>query len=173
MPDMEKARAALDAFREIIEATPPHAAHARVAPDAWTPAEIVGHLIDSAANNHQRFVRLRFGDLRDFPGYDAEPWVAAQGYDACDFAVLAALWADLNALLLHLAATTPASALENAWIRAEDRPTLGFLIDDYYDHLLLHVEHYRTRLAEIAARSGAEGTASRGGAPCLSPRMPV
>jgi hypothetical protein len=29
----------------------------RPAPERWTKKEVVGHLIDSASNNHQRFVR--------------------------------------------------------------------------------------------------------------------
>ncbi|MEF2229290.1 MAG: DinB family protein [Pseudodesulfovibrio sp.] len=75
MFDTKKAETALADFRRLLDATPAEAAHVRIAPDAWTLAEIVGHLIDSAGNNHQRFVRLRFGDLAGFPAYDTEPWV--------------------------------------------------------------------------------------------------
>ncbi len=39
-------------------------------PDDWSPAEVLGHLIDSAANNHQRFVRAQFTDDLVFPGYE-------------------------------------------------------------------------------------------------------
>ena len=31
------------------------------APGRWAKKEVVGHLIDSAANNHQRFVRAQEG----------------------------------------------------------------------------------------------------------------
>ena len=37
-------------------------------PDDWSPAEVLGHLIDSAANNHQRFVRAQFTDDLVFSG---------------------------------------------------------------------------------------------------------
>jgi len=40
----------------------------------------VGHLIDSASHNHQRFVRAQFQDSLVFPGYDPNAWVAAQHY---------------------------------------------------------------------------------------------
>jgi hypothetical protein len=45
----------------------------------WTRKQLLGHLIDSASNNYQRFVRLQQGNLVGFPGYDQEFWVAAAG----------------------------------------------------------------------------------------------
>ena len=44
----------------------------RPRPDKWSPREIVGHLIDSASNNHQRFVRAQFQDDLTFTGYDQD-----------------------------------------------------------------------------------------------------
>jgi hypothetical protein len=38
----------------------------------WSAREVIGHLIDSAANNHQRFVRAQFRDDLVFPGYEQE-----------------------------------------------------------------------------------------------------
>src|SRR6185369_11177657 len=49
-------------------------------PDDWSPAEVLGHLIDSAANNHQRFVRAQFTDDLVFSGYEQERWVSSQKY---------------------------------------------------------------------------------------------
>jgi hypothetical protein len=138
---------------ELILRTPQHCVHVRIDFDAWTLAEIVGHLIDSAANNHQRFVRLRFGHLDDFPGYDAEPWVAAQGYDTLDFSMLCALWSNYNSLLLNLASSTQDEALGNSWRSGDTSLTLAALIEDYYAHMKLHVDQYEQRLEAIAIRS--------------------
>ncbi|MCA1946234.1 MAG: DinB family protein [Desulfovibrio sp.] len=141
-------------MQALLDSTPLAAAHVRVAADAWTLGEIVGHLIDSASNNHQRFARLRLGNLDGFPGYKAEAWVLAQDYAACDFPMLAGLWTQYNALLLHLAATTPAAALGHVWRRPDHAGgplTLEFLVADYYDHLRLHCQHYGDRLAEVLA----------------------
>jgi hypothetical protein len=33
------------------------------APDKWSKKEILGHLIDSAANNHQRFIRAQYENI--------------------------------------------------------------------------------------------------------------
>ncbi len=149
MINMERARSVVADFQTLLDATPPEAAHVRPEAEAWTLSEIVGHLIDSASNNHQRFVRLRFGDLQGFPAYEPEPWVQAQQYDGCDFAMLKTLWSSYNALLLHLAACTPQQAKPNAWHRVSDSLTLEFIVADYYEHLQLHVEHYARRLAEV------------------------
>lgn len=151
MVDLREAGHAVRNFEELLERTPEKASHRRVSPEAWTLAEIVGHLIDSAANNHQRFVRLRLGNLEGFPGYDTEAWIAAQGYDACDFRRLTALWASYNDLLLHLAATTPAEAAAHVWRSPDGERSLEFLIEDYYDHLRAHAAHYVARLDEVLA----------------------
>ena len=47
------------------------------APGKWSPKQVLGHLIDSASNNHQRFVRAQFTDDLVFAGYQQEPWVEA------------------------------------------------------------------------------------------------
>ena len=47
---------------------------------SWTLKEIIGHLIDSAANNHQRIVRLQEGNLERFPSYNNEKWIKIQDY---------------------------------------------------------------------------------------------
>ena len=151
---LAQARETVDTFQALLDQTEPEARHVRLGPEAWTLAEIVGHLIDSAGNNHQRFVRLAFGDLEGFPGYDTEPWVAVQRYDACAFADLARLWAGYNALLLHLAAALPESAWGHVWKRPEGDKTLAFLIEDYFAHLRLHIEHYQKRLLDVRAALG-------------------
>lgn len=153
MIDLDSAREAVAEFEDLLDRTSAEAAHVRVSPDAWTLAEITGHLIDSAANNHQRFARLRLGDLENFPGYEAERWVAAQDYNRCDFLTLATLWSSYNALLLHLAENTPEEVLGNTWIRPDGLQTLEFLISDYYAHLRLHIGHYAGRLSEVEAAS--------------------
>ncbi len=152
MLDMKVARDIVAAFQELLDKTPERATGVRVVPDdpgSWTLGEIVGHLIDSAANNHLRFCRLRMGNLENFPGHEAEPWVRAQDYQACDFGTLSRLWAGYNELLLFLTATTPATALANEWIRPEGSQTLESSISGYYGHLRLHTEHYAKRLEEV------------------------
>ena len=72
----------------------PETAGQKSRPDAWSKKEILGHLIDSAANNHQRFVRATQNVAEDFPPYDPNRWVAVQRYNEMN-------WADLVDLFIH------------------------------------------------------------------------
>jgi hypothetical protein len=73
-------------------------------PGKWIKKEVLGHLIDSAANNHQRFVRAQAVDPFVGPGYDQDAWVAAHGYRHRPWAELVDLWAGLNHHLAQLLA---------------------------------------------------------------------
>ena len=53
-----------------------------MAPGKWSPKEVIGHLVDSASNNHQRFVRAQFQEDLVFPGYQQDDWVSFQRYGA-------------------------------------------------------------------------------------------
>jgi DinB family protein len=72
------------------------------APERWTRKEVVGHLIDSVSNNHQRFVRGQLSVGQDFPRYDQEGWLQVQDYQAARWADLIDLWRAYNAHLLHV-----------------------------------------------------------------------
>src|SRR5689334_263609 len=98
-------RAALD-LRAIDEAV----AGAKPRVDVWSVKEILGHLIDSAANNHQRFVRAELsGDLA-FPGYEQNGWVTAQDYQGVAWLRLVDLWVLYNRHLAHVIARIPDNA---------------------------------------------------------------
>ena len=148
----------IDAFRRLLK----HSAVAlltiseadaarRPAPDKWSAKEIVGHLIDSASNNHQRFVRAQFQDDLVFDGYDQDAWVAAQQYQEASWPALVELWRAYNLHLARVMAATPeATRLREtrrhtfhqiAWQTIpEDEPaTLDYFMRDYVDHLRHHL----------------------------------
>ena len=70
----ERVERAAQLLRSVSEAE----AARQPAPGKWSKKEILGHLVDSASNNHQRFVRARFQDELVFPGYEQDDWVAAE-----------------------------------------------------------------------------------------------
>jgi hypothetical protein len=74
----------------------------RPSPERWTREEVVGHLIDSASNNHQRFVRGQLNFGQDFLGYEQEEWVRIQGYQSVRSSDLIELWRAYNTHLLHV-----------------------------------------------------------------------
>jgi hypothetical protein len=123
-------------LREIskLESTEP------ILPSGWSRTQVIGHLIDSASNNHQRFVRAALQTTLDFPGYDQSGSVRVQAVQDADWQLLVALWAAYNRYLAHVIAQLPASKLETVCrIGAGDAVTLGFLASDYLTHLVHHL----------------------------------
>jgi hypothetical protein len=119
-------------------------------PDAqtWSPKEVLGHLIDSAANNHQRFVRAQETDALTAPGYEQNHWVRSQGYQDADWPHLVALWTHLNLHLADVIARIPPGKYAvPCVIGASDPVTLEFVIVDYLSHLKHHIAQIRSRLS--------------------------
>jgi DinB superfamily len=106
----------------------------------WSCKQILGHLIDSAANNHHRFVRAQIEGALQMKGYAQMDWVAAQHYQDRKWTELVLLWSAYNRHLLHLMETVPEGALQNACKIAGDTDgSLEFLIVDYVAHLEHHL----------------------------------
>jgi DinB superfamily len=109
-------------------------------PGGWSRKQLLGHLIDSASNNHQRFVRAMLQPSLDFPGYDQEGNVRVQAVQQAEWSLLVSLWAAYNRYLAHLIAYIPASQLDTQCrIGAGQAVTLGFLASDYLTHLRHHL----------------------------------
>ena len=110
-------------------------------PDSWSKKEIIGHLIDSAANNHQRFVRGAQNLAGDFPAYDQNRWVEVQHYNDTDWAELVELFSRYNLHLCRIITNLPPEILHNpVYIGKEEHVTLEFVIRDYLRHLEHHIK---------------------------------
>lgn len=112
---------------------------ARALPGGWSRKELIAHLIDSASNNHQRFVRAAQQDSLDFPGYDQAALILVQVPQEASWPVLSALWASYNRYLAHIIGRLPAQKLDTVCRIGKNHPvTLAFLVDDY----IVHLEHH-------------------------------
>lgn len=147
----------------IIEATPilqkmsEERSRLRPAPGKWCPREIIGHLVDSASNNHQRFVRAQFQDDLIFPGYEQDAWVVVQQYQDAPWEDLIALWRSFN---LHIARFMDIMP-ENERMRPRTRHNLDQLalkpvprdqpatLDYFMRDYVVHLKHH---LAQIGIR---------------------
>ena len=124
-----------------LSAVPESEALRKPGAEKWSRKEILGHLIDSASNNHQRFVRAQFAARLEFPGYTQNQWNAAQRYQEEPWVHLVELWASYNRHIAHVIdGISPDAASHICVIGEGAQPvTLGFLVEDYVSHLLHHL----------------------------------
>jgi hypothetical protein len=127
----------------------------RPAPGKWSRKEIIGHLIDSASNNHGRFVRAQLQDDLVFPGYDQEAWVRLQRYQDRPWGNLVRLWQGFNHHIADVMEAADPHALARprarhnldqlAWqsVSATEPTTLEYFMRDYVAHLKHHLRQAR------------------------------
>lgn len=117
-------------------------------PESWSIQQVVGHLIDSAANNHQRFIRAQKGESLTFPKYDQNHWVQAQNYDSCSWQQLIEFWRMYNLHLAHVIRQIPDEKMRvKCTITPFEPVSLSFLIEDYVEHLKHHINKINERAA--------------------------
>jgi hypothetical protein len=116
------------------------AAGVRPAPGKWSSKEVLGHVVDSALNNHQRFVRAQLADGLEFPGYTQVDWVRCQDYQSADWPALVELWTGVNRHLAHVVRRIPPEKLAVPCRIGGGAPvSLGDLVADYLRHLRHHL----------------------------------
>jgi hypothetical protein len=105
----------------------------------WTRKQIVGHLLDSAANNRQRFVRAAADGCYAGPKYAQDAWVAAHGYAEQDWETLLRWWQAEHEILTAVVDRIPEDRLGAECVVGDNKPvTLRFLIEDYVAHQHWH-----------------------------------
>ncbi len=126
----------LQALRDVDVANP-------IRERGWSRKQELGHLIDSATNNHVRFVVATLENGYGGPTYDADGWVDLHGYTGMDWTDLVDLWYSMNLLPARIVARIPEDRL-GAKCRigeGKDPVTLPFVIEDYVDHMRGHLGH--------------------------------
>ena len=110
-------------------------------PDNWSKKEILGHLLDSAVNNHHRFVRAQQVKELRFPAYEQEHWVNSQGYQDRSWPELVDLWRLYNRHLAHVISLIPEEKLAVICVIGTNEPvSLGYLVADYLVHMRHHLQ---------------------------------
>ena len=133
-------------LEELLKSVPPRlvdfsdADLAATPTGRWTKKEILGHLIDSAANNHQRFVRAQAAPRLVFPSYEQEFWVTTNAYATEPWPEMVNLWLVLNRHLVHVVKAMPGEVLDHEVVIGPYAPmTLRALVIDYVHHMEGHL----------------------------------
>jgi hypothetical protein len=132
-------RSQLNDLHSTLVALPPALADVPWRPGGWTRKQIVGHLLDSAANNRQRFVHAAIDGRYSGPGYAQDSWVAVHGYAEQSWSDLLRWWLVEHEILMAVVDRIPHEKLETPCQVGEGSPvTLRFLIEDYVAHQQHH-----------------------------------
>ena len=136
----QKFRADLDEVHRDILSVPAALADVPWRDGGWTRKEIMGHLLDSATNNRQRFVRASTEGKYEGPQYDQDAWVAAHGYASQPWATLLGWWEAQHEILIAIVDRIPAERLASICVVGGETVTLQFLIEDYVTHQRWHLK---------------------------------
>ena len=148
---VEELREAIEHATPILRHMTEEASRRHPAPGKWCPREVIGHLIDSASNNHQRFVRAQFRDDLVFDGYEQDAWVSLQRYSEAPWDELIDLWRNFNLHIARIMQVAPKDERlrkrarhnldELAWkpIPRDEPATLDYFMSDYVAHLKHHL----------------------------------
>jgi hypothetical protein len=136
----------IDAALPTLRAMSDAAATEPRSPGKWSRKEMIGHLIDSASNNHQRFIRAQQTTALTFPPYEQNHWSASQHCNERPWSALVDLWHAYNAHLAHVIAHIPDAHLAVPCTIESNRPvTLEFLVTDY----VVHLRHHLTQVGVV------------------------
>jgi len=130
---IDTAKPRLSSITELEASNKPYA-------DKWSVKEILGHLLDSASNNHQRIIRMQeLPDIGSFT-YSQDHWVSSQHYQAEPWQATVEFWYLYNAHLAHIIAhVDPASLGSTCEMGYANPATLKFVIEDYVRHVRHHL----------------------------------
>jgi hypothetical protein len=125
----------------LLRETSDQEASAPALPGGWSRKQAIGHLIDSASNNHQRFVRAALAGSLVWPGYDQNGCVSIQAFQEAPWPMLLDVWEALNRLLAHvLEHLPPESAAASCRIGEHEPVPLAQLARQYMEHMLHHLD---------------------------------
>jgi len=113
-----------------------------IAEGKWSRKQIIGHLIDSALNNLQRFTEIGYQPQPyRYREYNQDELVAVNDYQNADTIELLRLWILLNRQIIRVIAAQTEQRL-NLKVQFTDGAIsdLRFLIMDYPEHMEHHVK---------------------------------
>lgn len=113
-------------------------------PNKWSKKEILGHLIDSATNNHQRLIRGQFEAIPEIQ-YDQNQWNKYSFYQQIDSQKIISFWTIYNIQLIEIIKRIPIENFKKQVKIGQNVLTLDYVINEY----IVHLEHHLKQLIDI------------------------
>ena len=132
----------LDRAINYYQETPLDEIEWKVSEEKWSKKEILGHLIDSAINNLQRFTEIQTAEKPFWVRkYDQNALVISNAYQDANLEALLALWLSLNQQITRvMALQTEESLAYPIILSADDQSDLRYLMTDYVNHIEHHLK---------------------------------
>lgn len=139
---IKQLEALLTAYTERLYSIPEEAFANKPSATNWSKKEVLGHLVDSAQNNIQRFIRAQYEDKPHIV-YNQDVWAAVQGYQQYPSKELITLWQLLNKHTCIILTNMPIETYGRLCNTGKDEErlyTVEFLANDYITHLVHHLK---------------------------------
>lgn len=147
----QKLNQIIEAATPLLRSIPIAEMNEKTSPDKWSKKEILGHLIDSAYNNHQRVVRAKSQGNLIFQGYDQNEWVNRNNYQNRQVDDIINTWIFTNRHLSFAIGNLPTQLLNRPTdkhnfhqismqrLQEGSVSSLAYLVWDYNFHLEHHL----------------------------------
>lgn len=140
-------QASIQALSEILSSVPDilmsineKEFSAQPSPEKWSKKQILGHLIDSATNNHQRFIRSQAENNPQIY-YDQEIWVKNNYYQQMHAFQIIEFWTIYNYHILHIIKNmTEENYLRTCTMKDGQVLSIAYLVNDYIQHMQHHLK---------------------------------
>ncbi len=110
------------------------------APGKWSKKEIMGHLVDSAIYNIIRFTQAQYQPSPYVvEGYAQDDLVAVNDYQNLPLEHILETWKCLNRHIIFILSNLSKEKREIAIVRRGEPKTLGWLAEDYVNHMEHHL----------------------------------
>lgn len=150
MDTLQQLRSLIDHLPARLKTLSSAQVEQKASPASWSAKQELGHLLDSAAKDHEHLVRSQLEDQPAMPDYDGVRWVALHRYQERDWQELVEVWTALNRQLLAVATAIPHFAWSRTCTIGGSEPlTLRFVFDDYVAHMLQHLRHIGVEVDDL------------------------
>ncbi|CAL2090125.1 dihydrofolate reductase [Tenacibaculum sp. 190524A02b] len=130
----------------------------------WSKKEVLGHLVDSAFNNLQRYIRVQYEEVPHIVYYQNE-WVQLQNWQNVKVEDIITLWIAINKQIVVIWLNFPKEKVKSRVNVSKDKEeiyTFAELIEDYIQHFKHHAKQIIPKMITVIAAIGKNNELGKG-----------